>query len=150
MFDFGVGGRMVNLFGSTIWGPRVNRDDARHMAESAQVRDFCITWPLQHEEEFGNLVGTISKFCTGKSREAQMLYDAYRKHENSSEIQEVSLSGTVDLRDLPARQKNSRQVLQLLCHMTVSQEAAGRQPKDRRVHSSAREVGECMAWQVTA
>ena len=130
MFKFSVGGRMVSLFDSKVWGPALTMSDRLHIAESAQVREFCVVWPQAHTDKFdADMFYILSKFCNGKPQEARKLHDARLKKENSSENRPVSLSGNVDVVNLPARKK-SRRVFYLLTKMSLSQEAARRRPEE--------------------
>jgi hypothetical protein len=111
MFLFGVGGRMLNLFNSKIWGPSLTQNDKEHLCDSATVREYCISWPLKYEDEFGNLAQIAVQYCSKDAKDAIKKYNAYWKKQNSSENRSVVLSGMVDLSTLKPKVKSSRQVI---------------------------------------
>jgi hypothetical protein len=133
MFLFGVGGRMLNIFHSNIWGPDITQNDKDHFCESAAVREFCILWPIKYEDEFSHLVATCIQYCSKDAKEALKKFKAYCNKMNSSENKSVVLSGLVDLINLTKKPKSSRHVIIFYHELISIQAAAGSRSKIKRI-----------------
>lgn len=111
LFTFGVGARMAGVFRSNDWGPKITQADRDHVTESAQVRQYCVDWPVDNEDFFGNNCLLMMTLCSGDEAAASYAakeYAAYLKVEAKSVNREVELSGAVDLTNLPSKPKSTR------------------------------------------
>jgi hypothetical protein len=92
LFSFGVGGRMAALFDSVDWGPNITSADREHVTESAQVRQYCVNWPIYNDDSFGNNVRVVMELCGGDVQAVKKARKEYAKYCNlhdSSEHREI-------------------------------------------------------------
>ena len=102
---------MMNIFNSKIWGTTVTQNDKDHLCESHTVREYCLTWPINYADEFGNLVSIAITYCSKDQKEAIKKFAAWKQEMNSSENRSVVLSGMIDLSNLKPKAKSSRHVM---------------------------------------
>lgn len=99
LFEFAMGGRVLNLWGDA-WGC-ITRNDMRHQCGMADVREYCVSWPLTNAFEFDRWLSYAVSYPNGNLKEWKKQYKRYVTAEEADPS--VELSGVVELDGLGAK-----------------------------------------------